>query len=104
MALDDLIAWTDKGFANRDPRFDRASDTLRHHLPAGLEHWQKIDDHGYARTALAKVILKAVTDEDRDLILASLESAPFLIAAVTEHHWTEAARPPMAFTNPVIHQ
>jgi hypothetical protein len=90
-ALVGLAAWTEQGFSYQDPRLGAATAHVRGHLPEALGFWRGTTGRVYYRQAIGRVIVGSVGEGDRDLVLAALAEAPFLLTAVIDHQWTEAA-------------
>ncbi len=90
-ALDGTALWAGKGFSDQDPRFSMIAGSVRGHLPAALAHWRAAQGPGYADEAMTRVILVSVQTADRDLVIAALPEAPFLISTLSQFGWTSAA-------------
>ncbi len=85
--------WADAGFAYRDERLNALAEAMRGRLADALSVWEGMPREGYRRQAVARAIILAITDDDRDVVLAWLDRAPWLAATLEPHGWVPQAAP-----------
>jgi hypothetical protein len=86
-------AWADVGFAHRDERLDALADSVRGRLAEALTVWSEMPRAGYRHQAVARAIVLAVGAQDRDIVLAWLDRAPWLAATLEPRGWVAPAAP-----------